>query len=451
MINVKNTTLFLAISMLAACGSSDDSSGTGFVQMYNASANSPTVYLEIDNTVRTGATFGEVTTRHNYNHDDYALNYVYLNDNDDYIPLLSDDDTLAIKSDVKLLKVLSGDYSEPRIDEFAISEFDGEDKIQISAINTISDQQEYDIYLAKDDYAFVDAELLTSTQYLALPELQEKSEDHYTFYITLAGSDEVIFQSSMVELDDEQSYIAMLRPSFSSQPGGITVDLVSDGSSVTSLTHVDAMSQMRFYNAIDEYAAVTFNALSTKDDITTPATPSDTVTDYFPANAGTFTLSMLDSSNNPIVNNFVEAVNKNTSLISIFYQHTDDYPAMISITEDLTPNAVSHNVQVVNLIDHSPYDTNIAKVDIYFTEGNETIDDTTSYIKNIDAFATKSLALDSQSYDVSVTYEVNNQTISVLQMADIDFSQTGNYILILEEDSNATSGYKITQLKTLAE
>lgn len=448
---LKKSSVLLLTALLAACSDSDESSGTGYIQMYNASSNSPNVYLEIDDVIRTGAGFGQVTTRHNYNNDDYELNYLYINDNDDYISLLEDNDTLSIKSDVKHLKVLAGDYNEPQIKQFEIAEFDEDDKFQLAAINTVSDDKEYDIYLAKDDYDFVDAELISTTNYLALPELNELTEDNYTFYVTLKDDSNVIFQSNMVDFDDEQTYIVMIRPSFSAQPGGITLDIVSDASSVTSLTHVDAKSQIRFYNAIDEYSNVSFNASSTKDEITTELVNNDVATDYHSVNAGTFMLSMLDSSNNLIVSNYVEAVNKNVSLLSIFYQHSAGYPAMISVAENLTPNEVSHQVQVVNLIDTSPFDTELNEIDIYFTEGTETIEDTTSYIKSIDAFETKSVYLDSQSYDVTITYQANNQTISILQLADMDFSEKGNYILILEEDEKQTDGYKVTLLNTLAQ
>lgn len=447
---IKKSSVIILTALLTACGSSDESSGTGYVQMYNASSNSPNVYLEIDDVVRTGAGFGQVTTRHNYNNDDYELNYLYINDNDDYIALLDDNENLSIKSDVKHLKVLAGDYNQPQIKQFEIAEFDKEDKFQLAAINTVASDKEYDLYLAKDDYDFVDAELITTTSYLELPELNELTEDNYTFYVTLKGDSNVLFQSSMVNFDDEETYVVMIRPSFSAEVGGIILDIVSDASSVTSLTHVDAKSQMRFYNAIDEYANVSFKAISTKDEINTDLVSNDIATEYHSVNAGTFTLSMLDSSNNLIVSNYVEAVNKNISLLSIFYQHSAGYPAMISVTEDLTPNEVSHKVEVVNLIDTSPFDTNVSEVDIYFTEGNETIEDTTSYIKDIDAFETKSLYLDSQNYDLTITYQANNQTISILQLADLDFSHKGNYILILEEDYTQSDGYKVTLLNTLA-
>ena len=428
---IKKLSLVIVTAIIASCSSSDDSSsGTGYVQMYNASANSPTIYLEIDGVVRTGAGFGAVTTRHNYNDDTYSLNYLYINDNNDYLSILDADEDLIIKNDEKSLKLISGDFNQPRIDEFRIEEYEEEDKFQISAINTISENTEYDIYLAKEDYAFVDAELITSSSFLSLPEFTEKEEGQYTFYVTESGSDEIIFKSQMVDFDDEESFVVMLRPSFSAEAGGIVLDIVSDGSSVYSLSHIDAKSQMRFYNSIDDYSEVSFNAVSTQQSFTTEQVQNDTATSYTTVDAGTFTISMLDSNNNPIVNNYVEAVTKNVSLLSIFYQHTNNYPAMISISEDLTPNEITHSVQVVNLIDTSPFDTEVDEIDIYFTEGNETIDDTTSYLKDIDSFDSKMIYLDSQKYDITVTFEANDQTISIMQLADVDFSNKGNYVLI---------------------
>ena len=446
----KTPALFAAL-LLSACGGSDDSSsGTGYIQFYNASANAPKVFLEIDDAVRTGANFGNVTTRHSYNNENYELDYQYLNDNNDYVSVFDNTEVLTIENDEKTLKVLSGDFSNPQIHSFQIPEFDEEDEFKIGIINTISDSTEYDVYVAKEGYDFVDAELVQSTNYLALNDLETVKEDSYHFYVTEQGSQTPVFQSELVHFDDQQSYVTMIRKSYSANSNEITLDIVSDNSSVHSLSHVNALSQLRFYNAIDTYEQVKFIATSTQNDVETDLTDNDTLTNYHSVNAGNFSISMYDINETPLLTNYLEAIGQSRSLLNIVYQHKSGYPAMISIDEELSPNQVSHQVQIVNLIDSSPYNNDINEVSIYFTEGSETIEETTTYLKDIDNYDSKALSLDSQSYDVTVTYEVNDQVISLLQLADMEFTQTGNYILILEQDATTASGYKITKINTLA-
>ena len=206
----KTPALFAAL-LLSACGGSDDSSsGTGYIQFYNASANAPKVFLEIDDAVRTGANFGNVTTRHSYNNENYELDYQYLNDNNDYVSVFDNTEVLTIENDEKTLKVLSGDFSNPQIHSFQIPEFDEEDEFKIGIINTISDSTEYDVYVAKEGYDFVDAELVQSTNYLALNDLETIKEESYHFYVTEQGSQTPVFHARPA-LGPSGTVIVLLR------------------------------------------------------------------------------------------------------------------------------------------------------------------------------------------------------------------------------------------------
>lgn len=435
--------------LLVACSSSDDStSSNGAVQFYNASFNSPATYVVVDDTIRSSAAFGEVSTRHSYNAGEYQLNLAYKNDNNDYVDVFDEDKTINIEGDQKKLWLLSGDFNQPETNEFSITDYDEDDKFKLGVINTTSVTTSYDVYIAKDDYGFTDANLVAASEYLTLSGETEHDEGYYRFFVTNKGETSPIFESDKVYFNDETHYVVMVRNAYAAGTNELVLDLVSNNSSVQALTSLNAVSHLRFYNSIDDYANTYFKAQSPKEVVTSDLTAKDTLTAYHEVDAATFTLSMLDSSNNPVVNNFVESVKKGQSITSIFYQH-NELPRLISVSENLSPNSTTHTVQIVNLIGSANFG-DISDIDIYFTEDNETIDDTTTYIKDLLAFNVKSTVLDDQAYDVTVTYTSNGQTISLLQQANVDFSNDGHYILILEPAADEPSGFKLTKINTVS-
>ena len=93
----------------------------------------------------------------------------------------------------------------------------------------------------------------------------------------------------------------------------------------------------------------------------------------------------------------------------------------------------------------------ITDVDVVFTLNGETVDDAKNIIDGIDQYDQEDQVVDNEIYTTYVLYEDNGQQIVLMQQGDMDFSQEGNYILILEHDETTSTGYKMTLERTVTD
>lgn len=105
---------------------------------------------------------------------------------------------------------------------------------------------------------------------------------------------------------------------------------------------------------------------------------------------------------------------------------------MKSITENLSPNSVSHEIQIMNLIDSSN-GIEISQLDVFFTKAGESIEDTHTYAKNITKYEHKSLSIDNETYTIQVVFDDDGQLRSLITAPEQDFNEDGNYIIVLEK------------------
>ena len=437
------------ICVLTAC-SSDDSSGSdsGYVQLYNGSYNSPYTRLFVDDTERSGTNFGDVSTRHNYSSGEYELSFEYIDANDSYITI--NEDTINIKNDYTQLVVMNGDFAEPTFTELSIPTSADEDDFNLGFFNIVGEDNLYDVYVATDDGLFDTAELISTSPYLTVPELSILEEGYYTLYVTLSGSTDVIFASPTVYFNDEASYVAMIRPSYATEEDGITLDVVTASNSVTQLNHQDAEGQLRFINTIDDYPQTQFKITRGTTTNNTEVVASDQYSNYINMSPNSYSVAMLDEAGDKIVDNFLLTLEREQSAVGVFYKDKEYGPRMMTLEENLTPSSYSHAVTVVNLID-SYAGQNIDEVDVYFTLNGETVEDTSNVIDGIDQYDQEEQVVDNEIYTTYVVFEDNGQQIVLLQQSDMDFTKEGNYILIIEHDDAADSGFKMTLERTVTE
>ncbi|MEI8705775.1 hypothetical protein [Pseudoalteromonas sp. B62] len=436
------------ISILAGCGSDDSSSDTGYIQLYNGSYNSPYTRLFIDETERSGTDFADVTTRHNYSTDTYDVSFEYLDANDSYITISEQE--VSIKGDKTQLIVMSGDFAEPIFTELSVPISSDTDEFNLGFFNTTNENNNYDIYIATDDGVFESATLFASAQYLTEPDLQTLEEGYYTIYVTAAGSSDVIFESPSVYYYDEASYVAMIRPSYATEKNGITLDIVTDNNYVTELNHQDAQGQLRFINTMDSYSPVSFSITRGTTELTTDTVANDTYTNYVELSPNSYSVAMYDEEGTKLADNFLMTLEREQSAVGIFYNDEENGPRMMSVEENLTPSSYSHTVSVVNLIENYAGQS-VSEVDVYFTLNGETVEDTSNVVDGLDKYDQEEQVVDNEIYTVYAVFEDNGQQIVLIQQSDMDFTQEGNYILILEHDTTTSSGYKMTLERTITD
>ncbi|MDP2563154.1 hypothetical protein [Pseudoalteromonas marina] len=436
------------LGVLSGCGSDDSASSTGYVQMYNGSYNSPYTRLFVEETERSGADFAEVTTRHNYSTGTFDVSFEYLDANDSYITI--SDQEISIKSDKTQLVVMSGDFAEPTFTELTVPISSDTGEFNLGFFNITGEDTSYDIYLATDDGVFESATLFASAQYLSELDLQSVDEGYYTIFITPAGSSDVVYESSSVYLYDEASYVAIIRPSYATELSGITLDVVTDNNYVSELKHQSALGQLRFINTLDDYSPVSFSVTRGTTETPTNTVSSDAYTDYIELSPNSYSVAMFDEQGNKLADNFLMTLEREQSAVGIFYNDIDNGLRMMSVEEHLTPSSYSHTVSVVNLIE-SYAGQSVTDIDVYFTLDGETVDDTSNVVDGIDRYDQEEQVVDNEIYTVYAVYEDNGQQIVLIQQSDMDFTQEGNYILILEHDETTATGYKMSLERTITD
>lgn len=436
------------LGVLSGCGSDDSASSTGYIQMYNGSYNSPYTRLFVEETERSGADFAEVTTRHNYSTGTFDVSFEYLDANDSYITI--SDQEISIKGDKTQLVVMSGDFAEPTFTELTVPISSDTGEFNLGFFNITGEDTSYDIYLATDDGVFESATLFASAQYLSELDLQSVDEGYYTIFITPAGSSDVVYESSSVYLYDEASYVAIIRPSYATELSGITLDVVTDNNYVTELKHQSALGQLRFINTLDDYSPVSFSVTRGTTETPTNTVSSDAYTDYIELSPNSYSVAMFDEQGNKLADNFLMTLEREQSAVGIFYNDIDNGLRMMSVEEHLTPSSYSHTVSVVNLIE-SYAEQSVTDIDVYFTLDGETVDDTSNVVDGIDRYDQEEQVVDNEIYTVYAVYEDNGQQIVLIQQSDMDFTQEGNYILILEHDETTATGYKMSLERTITD
>jgi hypothetical protein len=436
------------LGVLSGCGSDDSASSTGYVQMYNGSYNSPYTRLFVEETERSGADFAEVTTRHNYSTGTFDVSFEYLDANDSYITI--SDQEISIKGDKTQLVVMSGDFAEPTFTELTVPISSDTGEFNLGFFNITGEDTSYDIYLATDDGVFESATLFASAQYLSELDLQSVDEGYYTIFITPAGSSDVVYESSSVYLYDEASYVAIIRPSYATELSGITLDVVTDNNYVTELKHQSALGQLRFINTLDDYSPVSFSVTRGTTETPTNTVSSDAYTDYIELSPNSYSVAMFDEQGNKLADNFLMTLEREQSAVGIFYNDIDNGLRMMSVEEHLTPSSYSHTVSVVNLIE-SYAEQSVTDIDVYFTLDGETVDDTSNVVDGIDRYDQEEQVVDNEIYTVYAVYEDNGQQIVLIQQSDMDFTEEGNYILILEHDETTATGYKMSLERTITD
>jgi len=438
---------------LAGCGSSSsDSNNNGYVQFYNGSYNSPLTTLVVDDIVRTGGEFGEVSTRHSYQPDTYEVSYEYQNDDGDYKSIFEQD--VKIRSDQKQLMIMTGDFEAPTFTEITIDDVDeadaDDDLFSLAFISTAGSDVNFDVYLAKEDADFTDADFITTTAKLSASDFVNYIEGSFSLYITKEGEDEVIFRSTETSLYDGTSYLAIIRDGYSVVDDSIAIDLVSDSNNVTALKHEDAQGQIHFYNSLNQYENVTFTA--TNLDNSTAPIAADSFSDYVKLAPGDYSISMTDvATGDVVIEKYLITLDREESLAAVVYQDDDrTKPSMKSITENLSPNSVSHDIQIMNLIDSSN-GIEMSQVDVFFTKAGESIEDTSTYAKNITKYEHKSLSIDNETYTIQVVFDDDGQLRSLITVPEKDFKEDGNYIIVLEEKDCDTENCDDTEYKLTIE
>lgn len=471
----------IALLTLTGCGSSDDS-GTGYFQLYNTSSTAPAIYLTVDQyddddyteSTHTGIEYTNVSSRLQYDSDTYDIELAWKDE--DYDLELIYEDQLAIQDDVLKFIVVAENIKEPNVQIYDIpvrdddekDDDDDDDLFNMRFLNMYLESSNVDIYLSESDETFNEAELIAQSSYTELTENQKFDQDDYIFYLTEAGSDDVLFTSNEISFPYASEYIVVVRENKGAGDSPYVMDIIAT-SSVTELVDSDSEAAFRIYNGIVEHELLPnynntidlhIDGIDDSPEVSTLAFGE--FSDSIKTDFNDYNISVLASEDNsPLIENHLLTLNANSDKTVFFYltednvdedgdgdvdEDGDGYVDEIEITlnslvvdNSQNESIYTHQINVINLIDHDDF----SSVTVYFVKNDEIVDTAENSIA-VPYIVPNSISLVNNTYSVYAIAKVDSTDLIISATELVLDDDSKDQFLILEVDESSATGYKAT-------
>jgi len=476
----KLLTAGLIFGGLTGCGGSDND--TGYIQLYNGSANSPEIYVTIDQyddddfdeKTHSGVAFSNVSARVEYDADNYDLELAWQDEYNDKNDLESIYDAqIKIKNDVVKFVVIAEDIKAPNILSYELpvrdddeKEDDSDDELfNIRFLNIHSSGNNIDVYMSESDETFNEAVLVAQTSYTELTPNKKVDQDDYIFYITTAGGGDVLYESTDISFNYPSEYIIVIRDNQGAGASQYIIDRVSTASAVE---YPDATSEAEFrvYNAIIEHDLLPsyrssidlyINEIDNEAEISSLSFGE--MSDPIHTGFGDYSISLTIPENDEvIVGSNLLSLNENSNKTLFFYLVEDDVDDdgdgdvdedgdgivdEIEITlKSLVVNnsqgkgIFAHKVNVINLIDHDDY----SFVDVYFVLSDE-IANTADNVIRAPYTSPSTITLLNNTYSVYIIgYDGTSDVILDSFYLTLN-EQSEDFFLVIEQDNLSSTGF----------
>ncbi len=486
----------ILLFILLGCNSSDDSNGEGYVKLYNLSKDSSSIYLTVDENFTEDSDEDDDHYEQTYSAVAYgnAHSNISLTSQDYYYQLAWQDDdstetedlsiiyenSFAIAADTIHMIVLSDSILSPQVKVHSIPVIDDEDDttndlFNLRVLNMHSNQQAVDFYFSKENESFNEAVLVGQYSYQQLSDNHKLDQDDYIFYITTAGSDEVLFRSSDIPFAYSSQNIIVIKENTGAGSSPYVLDKMSD-SAVIEYVDAEAEAQFTAYNAVANHQQLTHYqqafSLHINGVSDTPAIaflPYGEVSSALTLTSGDYSVDITTpEGNTPLLSNHLLSLVENTNKTLFFYAEQEyvdtDNDGNIDengdgIIDEIEVNLFSlivdnslltsiyeHEIEIVNLIQSDDF----AQVAVFFVRQDETIESAT-YKSDINYKDSRSLLLKNNSYHVFVVAIDNGSSIILNSFELILDEQSKEQFLVLETSENSPTGYKTTMFTQTAE
>lgn len=485
----------IAALLLTGCGSSDDEDTQGYIKFYNASPNSPAIFLTIDEDLEndpedeievtfTGINYGRALPTRAVEPENF---FYELGWQDEDSSARNDLEVVAegqvqVNADQISLLVMHGDIQAPEVQAYNIPIEDDEDDVSndlfsLRFLNVATQDRPLDIYMSKSDETFNEANLMGSLSYLALSDNTKLPEDQYIFYITEAGGTDILFQSTEVNYPFSNQYIIVVR----TEPGAVGDLFVIDNvgnNSTTTYQASDAQSRFRLFNAIsttdllpgyDGTIKAVFDGLNGDaiDPVEALAVGEFSSTRII--ENGDFSVNIVNAqTNEDLLNRQLVSLEENTDK-TIFYFSTEvpvdedgdgnfdeDEDGVIDqkeikiqsvVVENSNRNRIfDHEVEILNLA----YSEDFERVVFYFVRNDESIA-TTENSRSTAIGTPTSLVLTNNTYDVFAIANVEG-TETVLDSMVLTLNEDSDELYMLFQVNDAMpSGFEISVVDQVVE
>jgi len=482
---------FMLATMLSlslfGCGS-DDNDDTGYIQLYNLSANAPGIYLTVDQyndddfneKTHSPISFTKVSNRLTYENDTYDIELAWQNEyNNEYDLEIVYENQLQVDSDTVELVVVTDDIKAPSVfvyevpvrDDDEVDDDNDDEVFNIRVLNMHTLSEGVDMHYSESDKTFNEAKLLNQTSYSEMSVNQKLAQDGYIFYLTSAGSNEVLYKSQDIDFPYASEYIMVIRANTGVGSSPFILDKIST-STINEYPDANAEASYRVFNGIIEHELLPeyeksfdlhINGIDNSPEVS--ALKFGEFSQSIITDSGDYSMSLVTSvTQSTILSNHLLALNKNTDKTVFFYlleeavdedgdgdidEDGDGYIDEIEITmnslvvdNNQSDSIYSHQMKVINLIDQDEIIDDFTNIKVYFVRSDEIIDTAEQYITAI--FAKPSaVELLNNTYTIYVIGRLDSSDI-ILSSSEFTLNEDSkDQFVILEKDLNAATGYSM--------
>ena len=478
--------IFAAGLVLSGCGSSSDSDKSGYIHLYNASKNAPAIFLTVDEDINEdnedeieqtyyGVSYAENSGNYELEAQAYTIELAwqdeYSTDRND-LEVFYQQESAILDENIHFV-VTTGDFSNANIFEFDIPIIDDdnddiEERFNFRLLNVIPNTENIDIYQSKSEQTFNEAELIAPLSYGDLTDNLKLDQGDYIFYITLAGTQEILYQSDEISFDYPSQYILAVRENLGVDNSPYVIDKISN-SNIESYDHDGAKAQYQVFNAIKPHELIPdyqssfnfhLNGIDTAPEI--EALAVNTLSSSFIHEHGDFSVALtLPGSEQELLKNHLVTLSENQAKTIFFYllEEDVDHDGDGNVDEDgdgivdeievnakslVVNNSTSESiydseVKIVHFIDNEDFST----INFYFVRQDETIE-TANYHRIVSLGEDSEITLLNNTYTIYAVAKDNGSDI-ILASSEVTISDTSkNKFIILDQDENSPTGYLMT-------
>lgn len=439
-----------ALLGMTACSSDDEdsSSDVSYIQFYNASSNSTSARLSMDEYEYTEVDFADSMARYSYSTGSVELAIV---GNDE----LGDDQTvyeqsLNLGNDEEHLFMLIGDYHSPEfidinyqreeMDELNSDEDEDYSKMQLLVAHTAMNSAGFDVYIGLYGREFIDATLIGEVNYRDHSDSVIFDTGDYILYLTEPDSLEPIYTTASMSLSTNTVYKLIIRESFGPDTPNITIDSVDSTSSPVTYANVDAHAEFRLFNGLSEQGSIDAGMTNHLGAIQVNDIEVGKVSEFKEIDFDDYAVQIQQSDSGEILaNNLLVTFNQDESRSIFVYQDETGGVRGMTQTHDLRPRAFEYQMNFANLV-HEFED-----LTVYFVRSSETIESAEYKIDNADFAELNSLTIPSGEYEISVVQQDDNDDLTLLYQSELlSLEGGGNYSMALIKDSSMPLGYQLS-------
>ncbi|MFW8591545.1 hypothetical protein ACOI22_12135 [Glaciecola sp. 2405UD65-10] len=492
----KLSLIAMSVAVLAGCGGSgSDDDDVGYVKFYNASYDSPSIYMTLDEDLDnddddefeqtfSAIAYANASSRISVESQDYFIELAWQ---DEESSVRSDleivyEDQFKVESDVTHWVVMSDSVQSPTVTIFDIPNFDedqqdedSEDDIfNLRLVNLHPTINDIDVYMSESDETFNEATLLDSLQTNSLSDNFRIDEDQYKIYITLSGSSEVLFTSDEINYAFGGQYLLAVRENQGVGGSPFVVDNISN-SSITQYDALESTANVSIFNGLNsndlvaDYDAkidITINGVTAIPDI--DALEYGAFSEAYVVDSGDYRFSVANDTNDEIfLENRILSLPQNTNRTLFLYwteeEVDDDNDGIVDEDEDgivdeirpvITSLVVDNSdrsrlydkeLLLLNLVNSDDFSV----VSFYFVKSDEIIE-TAENSRNVIQGNASSLILLNNTYQVFVVASIDNNEIILDELSlTLDEDSTDQFLILEHSDVNS-SGYALRSVDQIS-